>query len=338
MNISLELFEDSARFRYPPEHEACMEALDRLLDEREAGKIGGKRYMDGLQDLAGRHPWFIDAHAHVGNALLNRGRTRPALDAYLKGLALGEAAIPEGYADLIEWSWIENRPFFRAAHGAVLCHLHLRQWDEAIDRMNAMLALNPGDNQGIRYILGPAFLRAGRPDEARALLVEFRDGDPSLQYELGLLRLVEGKFAAAATSLRHGFSGNGYIAEMICGTPDPMPMTIWHGSGFSDPDSAKDYMRLFGDLWNDSPGATEFVRWLHTHPKVMAERTAVLECREALLWTRDVENRRTILDRLGFLADSIDDSLSDSIVAQRTDRAGNRVWPWLHAASCRRPD
>ena len=74
MDISRELFEDSARFRHPPEHDACMEALDRPLEDREAGRIGGRRCMDGLQDLAGRHPWFIDAHAHVGNALPDRGR------------------------------------------------------------------------------------------------------------------------------------------------------------------------------------------------------------------------------------------------------------------------
>ncbi|MDE0524966.1 MAG: hypothetical protein OXH79_23775 [Boseongicola sp.] len=73
MNISIELLEDSARFRCPPELEACMEALDRLLDDREAGRIGGRRCMDGLRDLAGRHPWFIDAHAHVGDALPDRG-------------------------------------------------------------------------------------------------------------------------------------------------------------------------------------------------------------------------------------------------------------------------
>ena len=74
--------------------------------------------------------------------------------------------------------------------------------------MNAMLAWNPGDNQGIRYLLGSAFLRAGRLDEARALLVEFRDEDPSLQYELGLLRLIEGEYRAGrdepAARLRRG--------------------------------------------------------------------------------------------------------------------------------------
>lgn len=335
MSLHLEISEDTARFCYPPEHDACMDALDHLLDERHAGRIGGKRYMDGLRDLARRHPWFIDAHAHIGTALFNKGRTRDALDAYLKGLALGQAAIPSGYADLIEWTCIENRPFFRVMHGAVLCYLRLRQWNEAIDLMNAMLIWNPGDNQGIRYILGSAFLRADQLDEARALLVEFRGEEPSLQYELGLLRLLEGECRAAATSLRQGFIENGYIAEMICGTPDPLPMTIWHSSNFSWPEGAKSYIDLFGELWTDTPGAVEFVRWLSTHPEVMAERASILTCDEQLLWEWDSKRRSHIVSRRDTLASAVDGRLSDRIVVKRTDRDGNEVWPWLHSASYR---
>ena len=332
MSLHLEFFEDTARFRYPPEHDACVEEFDRLLGERDCGRIGRQRYMDGLRDLAERYPWFVDAHAHIGNALPDEARPERAYDAYLAGFSLCEAAIPPDYADLIEWSYLENRPFFRAAHGLVLCHLHLGEWNEAVDLMNAMLVWNPADNQGIRCLLGSAFLRAGRLDEARALLVEFRDHDPSLQYELGLLRLIEGQYSAAATCLRQGFVVNRYIAEMICGTPDPLPVPMWHGTNLAEPDCAKDYFDLFGELWMDAPDAVAFVRWLHTHPKVMAECAALFECREAQLWDRDDEARKTIAARVRFLADSIDGELSDAIVVERTDRHGVRTWPWLYPA------
>ena len=311
MSIRLEIFEDAACFRYPPEYETCVVEFDRLLDERDSGRVARRRYFDRLQDLAERFPWFIDAHAHIGNVLLNEGRTKRALDAYRKGFALGDAAIPSEYAGLIEWSELDNRPFFRAAHGLVLCHLHLDQWNKAIDLMNAMLAWNPGDNQGIRYLLGSALLRAGRRDEARALLVEFRGGEPSLQYELGLLRLIEGEFRVAATSLRHGFIESGYIAEIICGTPDPLPIAMWLGSGFSGPECAKSYIDLFGELWKATPGAVDFVRWLNTHPKVMAERAAILECDQELFWERDAGKRRRIIDQRDMLVHAIDEDLSD---------------------------
>ncbi len=330
MSLHLEFFEDTARFCYPPEHDKCLEEFQRLLDRHRSGQIGEKRCIDALQGLAERHPWFVDAHAHIGNVLLEGGKPKRAHDAYLAGFSICEAAIPPGYADLIEWNCLDNRPFFRAAHGLVLCHLHLGAWNEAVDQMNAMLVWNPRDNQGIRCLLGSALLRAGRLDEARALLVEFRHEEPSLQYELGLLRLVEGEHVAAATCLRHGFVENRYIAEMICGTPDPLPVPMWHGSNFAEPDCAKSYVKLFGDLWKETPDAVAFVRWLHTHPKVMEERAAIFECREALLWKRDAEVRSTVADRLRFLTESIDGSLSDTIVVERIDMHGVRTWPWLH--------
>ena len=121
---------------------------------------------------------------------------------------------------------------------------------------------------------------------------------------------------------------------MICGTPDPLPVTMRHVSGFSGPDRAKDYMDLFGGHWDDTPGAIEFVRWLHTHPEVMAERAAIQECDQELLWERDPGNRRSIIDQRDILAHAINGSLSDRIVAKRANRDGNEVCPWHHAAAC----
>ncbi len=79
MNVSLEIIEDAAYFCYPPEYDTCVEEFDRLLDERESGRVGEKRYIDRLKDLAKRYPWFIDAHAHIGNVLLYNGRTKQPL-------------------------------------------------------------------------------------------------------------------------------------------------------------------------------------------------------------------------------------------------------------------
>ena len=172
--------------------------------------------------------------------------------------------------------------------------------------MKAMDLWNPRDNQGIRYLLGSALLRAGRKDEACVHLAEFRGEQPSLWYELGLLYLLEGEYRAAAASLRHGFIGNGYIAEIICGTPDPLPVAMWHGIGFAGPDCARSYIDLFGEMWNRTPGAVEFVRWLNTHPEVMAERAAYLACGQELLWERDSERRRSIGDKQIMIASAID--------------------------------
>ncbi len=332
MTIGLEFVEDGAVFQYPPEYDRCDREFDRLLDENDSGGLSAKRYLDRLQDLAARYPSFIDVHAHIGFALIEQGKTRRALEACRRGVEIGEAAIPSAYAGVIEWGWLENRPFLRAAHGAVLCHLRLRQWRKALPLMEKMLAWNPGDNQGVRYLIGSAYLRAGRPDDARAFLAAGDNDYPPSRYELALLLLSEENFTGAATSLRLGFVENGYIAEMLCGMLDPLPMTVWHGSNFAEPDLARDYVLQYGDLWHRTPGAVAFLRWLHTHPTVMAERAAIMKCWETLLWEHDIERRRAILDRLEALVNEVDDRISAGIVVERTDRFGNPVWPWLYSA------
>ena len=332
MTIGLEFVEDGAVFRYPPEYDPYDRELDDLLDENDSGGLSARRYLDGLRDLAARCPWFIDVHAHIGLALFEQGKTRRALAACMQGVEIGEAAIPSDYDGVIEWGWLENRPFLRAAHGAVLCHLRLRQWRKALPLMEKMLAWNPGDNQGVRYLIGSAYLRAGRLDDARAFLAAEDNDYPPSRYELALLLLGEGSFEAAATALRLGFVENGYIAEMLCGMLHPLPMAIWHGTNFAEPELAREYVLQYGDLWHRTPGAVVFLRWLHTHPAVMAERAAIMECWESLLWEHDVERRGAILDRQQALVNGIDDRLSTEIAVERVDRFGKRVRPWVHLA------
>jgi tetratricopeptide (TPR) repeat protein len=128
-------------------------ALNKLLDEHDAGIIGDEAMLQGLRKLAEKEPEFIDGHAHVGSALFNAGDFEGALAAAKAGLDLGRKAIPEGYEGMIKWDSLANRPFLRAAHVAVLALRKLGQQDEAMALMEEMMAWNPNDNQGIRFLI-----------------------------------------------------------------------------------------------------------------------------------------------------------------------------------------
>lgn len=325
------MHEDVAVFAYPAGYEGVVDEFDDLLERRDTGRLSRTRYSKALAELVARNPWFIDGHAHLGNAAYERGEFESALEACERGYALGMQAIPAGFEQFIEWGYLENRPFLRAAHGVVLCRLQLGQRAEAIAVMEKMLAWNPSDNQGVRYIIGSEYLRAGREDEAKSFFETEAEQYPPCRYELALLLFRRGDYTAAATSLRHGFVENGYIAEILCGNPYPPPIGIWHGWGFSLPQTAKDYVADYGELWHDTPDAARFVRWLHTHPRVMAERASILEWREALLWEHDAGERARLLEADEAAQAGIDDRLSRDIVAARRDREGSMVWPWLHA-------
>ena len=148
MTVALETREDVAVFRYPAGYDGIVDEFDDLLERRDTGRLGRDRYIAALEDLVARHPWFIDGHAHLGNAFFDRGRYERALEAYERGYSLGTAALPTGFEEFIEWKYLENRPFLLAAHGLALCRPQLGRTAEAISVLEKMLAWNPDDHQG----------------------------------------------------------------------------------------------------------------------------------------------------------------------------------------------
>lgn len=328
--LTLEIFDDGGVFRYDDGYEQIVEELDDALEQRDGGTLAPAKYVKTLKALVDRHPQFIDGHAHLGYALMQEGKPKLALQACLEGLEVGERAIPVGYAGSIEWGFLENRPFLRAAHGVVLSQLRLGQRKDALLLMEKMLAWNPNDNQGIRYLIGPEYLRAGETAQAERFFTNEAAHYPPYHYEHALLHLKAGDPIAAATKLRHGFVANGYIAEILSGNPEPAALAIWHGSNLAEPETARSYLDQCGDLWQRTPGAVAFVRWLHTHPKVLAERAAVLECQEALLWEHDFEKRQALGLKDEAARARIDDVLSAEIIRKKADRHGRPIDPWRY--------
>ena len=333
MTLAFELHGDGCVFAHPSQYDRAADELDLLLERRDAGALSKMRYRRALEELVSRHPWFVDGHAHLGNALYGEGRFEQALDAYGRGFSLCMEVLPSGFEAVIEWGHLENRPFLRAAHGMTLCQLKLGRTEEGLSMLERMLAWNPGDHQGVRFIIGSEYLRAGLDGNARSFFETEASQYPPYRYELALLLLRKEHHVAAATSLRLGFVENGYIAEILCGNPDPLPAGIWHGHGDRMPQAAKDHVCEYGGLWRETPGAIAFLRWLHTHPRVMAERAAILGYDEETLWERDAARRVFLFRTRSAAACRIDDALSEEIVVERLDRHGRTVWPWLHAAA-----
>ena len=332
MTIVIEVNDDGAVFRHPSGYADVVDEFDDLLDRRETGRLDEDRYLRALEELVVQHPWFIDGHAHIGNSLFDRREFERAFEAYERGYSLGAAVLPAGFKERIAWRHLGNRPFLRAAHGVALSQLRLGRRADGISTMEKMLAWNPDDHQGIRLVIGSEYLRAGENDRAMSFF-EMETGYPPYRYEMALLLLCLGLHVEAATSLRRGFVENGYIAEVICGNPHPLPAGIWHGTAWAEPGLAMEYMLDYGMLWHVTPDAVAFLRWLHTHPKVMAERADTLQWQEALLWERDAGRRASIGDKADAAWRGIDDRLSEEIVVERTDRHGRTVLPWLRSSS-----
>ena len=316
-------------FIEPKNHRVITETLGELLEARECGRVSETRYISGLKALAEQHPNYLDAHAHLGYALLGSGRTKAALEASERGMAIADSLVPPGYAGLIEWGWLENRPFLRTTHATVLSLLASKRRGRAIELMERLLRWNPDDNQGIRLVIGSELLRDGRIEPARTWLEKCAEEYPPYRYELGLLHFREKAYAEAATSFRKGFLENGYIAEIITGTPMPLPLAIWHGSNFAEPDLAREYMNHQGDLWNKTPKAIAFLRWLHMHPMALHERAEAIALQQSLLWEDDYRARSALLDQLSKVSTSIGHVSSKDLVDPVASDGKRTVYPWM---------
>lgn len=328
--VILELEEDGARFRHGADERDAGDQLDTLLDQRDSGRLSQKKFQLALASLVEQYPHFIDGHAHLGFVMLEQGKANQALEACERGLGVGIAAIPQTYRGRIEWPWLENRPFLRAAHGVALCYQKLGRRDQAIEMMEHMLRWNPGDNQGIRYLIGSEYLRAGNEKKAQKIFKTEAGSYPPYRYEAALLEIMSGGMVGAATILRRAFVENPYIAEILTGTPRPMPMAIWHGSNLSEPETAEAYAEHYEGLWRSTPDAVAFLRWLHTHPAVMRERADIFAIKEELLWEREFERRSALGAQQEALLAAMDDRLSKEIIVDRNDRRGQPVKPWLY--------
>jgi len=141
-------------FDDPSEHGTILSAIDRF----DRGDVAAAEEM--LHALLATDVRCLDAHAHLGTFAFDRS-PELALERYEQGAAIAERSIPGGFGGVIRWGWLENRPFLRCLHGLGLCLWRLRRFEEAGAAFEAMVWLNPGDNQGASACL--AEVRASRP-------------------------------------------------------------------------------------------------------------------------------------------------------------------------------
>ena len=333
MPLEFETFDaESGAFTYPDDcYDGLLAEFDGLLDAHGSGKLNDTRYLAALNRLLAEAPDFVDVHAHIASHWHRQGKPKKALDAALLGLSVSNRHIPEGFSGRIEWVHLDNRPYLRAMHIALLSYMRLRRHKDAVTIIELMLARNPGDNQGVRFLLGSEALRAGDLDHAISVFEAEAHDYPPYFYELALCHMLRNDWILAATALRRGFAANPYIAEIFAGNPNPAPLAIWHGTSMAEPETATDYVQMCGTFWHNQPDSFAFTRWLFNHPTVLAERAEIMGCKEAMLWENDPVIRKKHMEREQLLIESIDDALSTSIVTMRTDRRGQTRWPWLNA-------
>lgn len=173
--------------------------------------------------------------------------------------ALGPEIFDEGKGHF--WGITETRPYMRARAQLADLLWELGQAEEAIDHYRAMLELNPGDNQGIRYLLLDCLLQLCRNDEAETLLNEYDDAMAAWHYNQALLTFRrQGRSPSADEALNTALEQNEYVPDYLLGMADiSLDGDLPDHHGWGDENEAIIYASRGILLWAQTPGAQ---RWL----------------------------------------------------------------------------
>jgi len=141
---------------------------------------------------------------------------------YEAGVKAGERALgPETFKEMTGHCWgvLETRPYMRARCGLAQCLGAMGEHHQAIAHFTALLHLNPGDNQGIRYLLVAVLLEVGDDQALDKLLKNYKDDfSATWKYTHALLALRrEGNGAKANRLLYDALTYNPHVLAYLLG-------------------------------------------------------------------------------------------------------------------------
>jgi tetratricopeptide (TPR) repeat protein len=232
----------------------------------EAWEASGQRRVQLAREALSISEDCADAYVLLAEESVNS--LTKAKELYEAGVKAGERALG---ADALDeyvghfWGVLETRPYMRARAGLAACLWQLGQRQEAIEHYQEMLRLNPGDNQGIRYILLPCLMAAGLETETEQLLAAYPDDAMAMWRYTRALFLFhkEGASQRATRQLREALEYNPHVPDYLLGhkrLPRQLPPYI----GFGDESEAVSYAAEVRYLWKQEPGALDWLREVWT--------------------------------------------------------------------------
>ena len=196
----------------------------------------------------------------------NVGAVQQALDLLRKGVEAGQRALTPRFFEENAghfWGMIETRPYMRCRANLAACLWELKRHEEALGHYYDMLRLNPGDNQGLRYVVLACLGELGRFDDMNKLIdrPEYQDGgDASWLYTKALLAFVQyGKCDMASAMLQDAMKRNKHVPAFLAGVR-PIPRKLPDLITMGREDEACSYAGDFVDAWKRAPGALEWLK------------------------------------------------------------------------------
>lgn len=299
--------------------EDSLEAAQQIMYDAFEAESSGRQVQLAKQALE-RSPDCADAYVLLAEHARSLDE---ALHFYEQGVAAGTRALGDDGFQEFEghfWGFLPTRPYMRARAGLADALWASGRYEDAVGNYQALLRLNPNDNQGIRYRLASALLDLQRHDELFELLEQYKEDDMAdWSYTRALLAFrQEGESASACRLLREAYKSNSHVPDHLTGAK-PMPQELPDHISPGRENEAISYAAQYLPAWKNSPGA---ITWLQ---KTLRVKLAEPPQRAAPSWSRvkqvlsDLPQSDDVWEvELASLGDSHDGKLWMMVIANAT--------------------
>ncbi|MCL6570368.1 MAG: SEC-C domain-containing protein [Bacillus sp. (in: Bacteria)] len=226
----------------------------------DAMQAEGKQRFRLAEEALSLNPNCVDAYVILAEKTKS---LEEAILLYEKGIEVGERELGKAFFTENKgyfWGLIETRPFMRAKLHYAEALSQLEKRNEALQQYEELLALNPMDNQGVRYSLFVAYLDSDKYKKARTLLEQYEEASAQAAYNELLLEISENGFTAQASRLlKKAKKMNKHVNSYLTGKKRlPAYPPDYYSMG--DEDEAIIYADMHLHLWGKIAGLKEWLK------------------------------------------------------------------------------
>lgn len=186
-----------------------------------------------------------------------------AVERCNQAVAAGERLLgPDPFTEYEDHFWHAaiTRPYMRARFALGYALWRQGKRAEARTHFEALLDVNPGDNQGARYVLVALLLEQEEDEEARRVMDRYaRDTLCHWAYNRALWQFRRrGDHPHAQQRLLRALALNPYVPPLLLGEQQ-VPSWELEVIEPGDETEAIEYVQLYKDAWGMTPGAVEWL-------------------------------------------------------------------------------
>lgn len=210
--------------------------------------------LDILDDLASA----TMLHPESGQFFLYERLAEPLLR---RAVAILDHALTQALGTRLNWTVAANRPALRSLFRLAELEHERGNFEAELLLTEKLLQINPGDNHGVRYELAWMYVERGENEKCAHLAAGYpEDICPELRFNEALALYRLGHARSASDALERADEMSPRVKRFLLARRIAKPKMDAYGVSLNGDDRAWLYRDQSRELWQQTPGALEWVR------------------------------------------------------------------------------